>query len=275
MKIKLTQDFKWHLLLGMLGLLVLIPIVFAISGSFKSLSEAYNHVFRIIPARPTLENYLHVFTRLPLLGITANTFFIAAVVTVFKTVTSIFAAYAFVFFDFKGKNALYFILISTIFIPFTVTMIPNYLTVSGLGLSDTLWGVILPQLSDATGIFLIRQSMRTVPRSLIEAARLDKAGQLMILRDIILPLVKPAIISTGIMFFINSWNEYVWPVLILKSKAKYTLSLALQMFISSEGGTEFTLAMAVSVLTMLVPLTLYIVFQHYIMNTFASSGIKG
>lgn len=275
MKTKLTQDFKWHLLLGMLGLLVLIPIVFAISGSFKSLSEAYNHVFRIIPARPTLENYLHVFTRLPLLGITANTFFIAAVVTVFKTVTSIFAAYAFVFFDFKGKNALYFILISTIFIPFTVTMIPNYLTVSGLGLSDTLWGVILPQLSDATGIFLIRQSMRTVPRSLIEAARLDKAGQLMILRDIILPLVKPAIISTGIMFFINSWNEYVWPVLILKSKAKYTLSLALQMFISSEGGTEFTLAMAVSVLTMLVPLTLYIVFQHYIMNTFASSGIKG
>lgn len=275
MKTSFTRELKWHILLGLIGFLLLIPIAFAISGSFKTLSEAYNNVFGIIPKHPTLQNYIHVFTRLPLLQITANTFFIAAIVTIFKTVTSIFAAYAFVYFEFKGKNGLYFILISTIFIPFTVTMIPNYLTVSGLGLSDTLWGVILPQLSDATGIFLIRQSMRTVPRSFIEVARLEKAGHLKIMRDIVLPLVKPAIISTGIMFFINSWNEYVWPVLILKSKGKYTLSLALQMFISSEGGTEFTLAMAVSVLTMLIPLALYILFQRYIINTFASSGIKG
>ena len=90
-----------------------------------------------------------------------------------------------------------------------------------------------------------------------------------------IPLVKPSLISTGIIFFINSWNEYVWPVLILKTKENYTLSLALQMYISSEGGTEFTIAMAVSVMTMLIPLLLYIVFQRYIINTFAMSGIKG
>ena len=87
--------------------------------------------------------------------------------------------------------------------------------------------------------------------------------------------VRPSIISTGIIFFINSWNEYVWPVLILKSKENYTLSLALQMYISAEGGTEFTIAMAVSVLTMLIPLVLYIIFQRYIINTFAASGLKG
>ncbi len=87
--------------------------------------------------------------------------------------------------------------------------------------------------------------------------------------------MKPSLISTGIIFFINSWNEYVWPVLILKTKENYTLSLALQMYISSEGGTEFTIAMAVSVMTMLIPLLLYIVFQRYIINTFAMSGIKG
>lgn len=91
----------------------------------------------------------------------------------------------------------------------------------------------------------------------------------------VIPLVRPSIISTGIIFFINSWNEYVWPVLILKSKENYTLSLALQMYISAEGGTEFTIAMAVSVLTMLIPLVLYIIFQRYIINTFAASGLKG
>jgi sn-glycerol 3-phosphate transport system permease protein len=275
MKFKTTHEYLWHILLGMLAFFLLLPIVFAISTSFKELSEAYNNVLGIIPEQPTLQNYINVFTKLPLLRITFNTFLIAAVVTLFKTVTSLFAAYAFVYFDFKGKKWMYFVLISTIFIPFTVTMIPNYLTISSLGLSDKLVGVILPQLSDATGIFLIRQFMRTIPRPLIEVARLEKVRHLKIMRDIVIPLIRPAIISTGIMFFINSWNEYVWPVLVLKSKANYTLSLALQMFISSEGGTDFTIAMAVSVVTMLIPLTLYLIFQKYIINTFVSSGIKG
>ena len=104
---------------------------------------------------------------------------------------------------------------------------------------------------------------------------MENVGNLKIMWDIVIPLVKPSLISTGIIFFINSWNEYVWPVLILKTKENYTLSLALQMYISSEGGTEFTIAMAVSVMTMLIPLLLYIVFQRYIINTFAMSGIKG
>ena len=117
--------------------------------------------------------------------------------------------------------------------------------------------------------------MRGIPRALIEAARMENVKNLKIMRDIIIPLVRPSIISTGIIFFINSWNEYVWPVLILKSKENYTLSLALQMYISAEGGTEFTIAMAVSVMTMMIPLALYILFQRYIINTFAMSGIKG
>ncbi len=93
--------------------------------------------------------------------------------------------------------------------------------------------------------------------------------------SIVLPLIRPAVVSTGIMFFINSWNEYVWPVLILKDKVNYTLPLALQLFISSEGGTDFTIAMAVSVITMIIPLVLYLIFQRYIISTFTSSGVKG
>ena len=116
--------------------------------------------------------------------------------------------------------------------------------------------------------------MRSIPKSLIEVARVDNVKDGAILRDIILPLVQPSLISTGAMFFINSWNEFVWPVLILKSKENYTLSLALQMFISAEGGTDFPIAMAVSVITMVIPLLLYLVFQRQIIRTYVQSGLK-
>lgn len=272
---RIDGNLKWHVLLGAALVISLMPIVFAVSTSFKELSEAYSNVLGLIPHDPTLNNYLRVFESLPLWQITANTFLVAAAVTVFKIITSVMAAYAFVYFSFRGKNILYVILISTIFIPFTITMIPDYLIISRIGLRNNIIGVILPQLSDATGIFLIRQAMRSIPLSLIEAARLEQAGRMAILANIVLPLVKPAVVSTSIMFFINSWNEYVWPVLILKDTANYTLPLALQLFISSEGGTDFSIAMAVSVITMVIPLVLYLIFQRYIINTFTSSGIKG
>ena len=269
------RQIGWHLFLVVVVFLLLMPIVFAISNSFKTMQEAFNTVFQVIPLHPTLENYRHVFDKLPFVKITLNTFLIASTVTIFKTSTGLLAAYAFVYFRFKGKGFLYFIMLSTLFIPFTVTMIPNYLLISKIGLRDRIWGVALPQLADVLGIFLLRQAMRGIPLALIEAARMENIRHMKIMRDIVIPLVRPSIISTGIIFFINSWNEYVWPVLILKSKENYTLSLALQMYISAEGGTEFTIAMAVSVLTMLIPLVLYIIFQRYIINTFAASGLKG
>ena len=269
------RQIGWHLFLVVVVFLLLMPIVFAISNSFKTMQEAFNTVFQVIPLHPTLENYRHVFDKLPFVKITLNTFLIASTVTIFKTITGLLAAYAFVYFRFKGKGFLYFIMLSTLFIPFTVTMIPNYLLISKIGLRDRIWGVALPQLADVLGIFLLRQAMRGIPLALIEAARMENIGHMKIMRDIVIPLVRPSIISTGIIFFINSWNEYVWPVLILKSKENYTLSLALQMYISAEGGTEFTIAMAVSVLTVLIPLVLYIIFQRYIINTFAASGLKG
>ncbi|MBM4761150.1 carbohydrate ABC transporter permease [Bacillus sp. B15-48] len=274
MKISRPLAFSWHVILMITVFILVFPVIFAVGMSFKPLEDAYNNVLNIIPIAPTLENYVMFFETLPVFQITFNTFIIASVVTIFKLVTSFLAAYAFVYFQFKGKELVYFILIATIFIPFTVTMIPNYLIVSDLGLVDSVWGVILPQLADAVGIFLIRQSMRSIPVSLIEVARLDDMGHGRIMKDIVLPLVRPAVTSVGIWFFISSWNEYVWPVLILKTTDNYTLPLALQMYISSEGGTNFTVAMAVSVVTMIIPLLLYLMFQKYIIGTFTSSGIK-
>lgn len=274
MKTNRFVSVPWHIVFVTTIIILTFPIIFAIGTSFRPLQDAYNNVLQFIPFNPTLENYETFFNSINVLKVILNTFIIASIVSLFKVFSSFLAAYAFVFFTFKGKNILYLLLISTIFIPFSVTMIPNYLLISDLGLSDSVWGVILPQLADAVGILLLRQSMKTIPVSLIEVARLDNLSHPFIMKDIVLPLVKPAVTSTGIWFFILAWNDYVWPVLILKSTENYTLPLALQMYISSEGGTNFTVATAVAVIAMIIPLSLYLAFQKYIIGTFTSSGIK-
>lgn len=263
----------WHIVLMLLVLISLVPIVFTVLGAFESMSDLTNGAG--IPTSVTLDNFKEIFSSMPVARITLNTLFVSVCVTLFKVITSTLAAYAFVYFDFRGKNVLYVLLISTIFIPFTVTMIPNYLTISKLGLLDTVVGVILPQLADASGIFLIRQAMRSIPKSLSEIAHLDGIHELRIMRDVILPICRPTVVSTGIIFFINSWNEYVWPTLILRTKLNYTLSLAMQVFTDSEGGVEYTLVFAMAVIAMALPIVLYLIFQRQIISTFASSGVKG
>jgi sn-glycerol 3-phosphate transport system permease protein len=246
-----------------------------VANSFKSQKEVYGNALALIPREPTTQNYVLITTRIPYFRIVLNTLIIASIVMAFKVFTSFIAAYGFVFLRFPGKNILYFLLVSTMFIPFTVTIIPNYITISKLGLIDNIYGVLLPQISDATGIFLLRQQIRSIPPSLIEVAKLEKTSHLKIMTGIVMPLIRPSVISIAIIFFINSWNEYVWPRLILKSEENYTLSLALQKFMGAEGSPDLAVSMAMATATMILPLILFAVCQKYIMSTFASSGLKG
>ena len=264
----------WTWAFIVVAIIWILPILFALGTSFRTLQEIYDNVLAVFPTSPTFENYSQLFEQLPMFKIILNNFTIATTVTILKLVTSFLAAYAFVYFSFNGKKSLYLLLIATIFIPFTVTMVPNYLMLSRVGLTDNILGVILPQVADAAGIFLLTQVMRSIPYSFIESAKLENIGNVRIMKDIVLPLIRPQVTAVGIWFFVNSWNEFVWPSLILKSRESYTLPLALQMFISSEGGTNFGVAMAVSVITMSIPLLLYIIFQKYIIGTFTASGIK-
>ena len=269
-----SRQFGWYIPLILLAAAAIVPIVFALLYSFKPLQSIFGNS-NLLTSGFTLENYRKIAQQLPILQITLNTVAVAVLVTVVKLLTSILAAYAFAFMRFRGKTVLYFVMISTIFIPFTVTMIPNYITISKLSLFDNIVGIALPQLADASGIFLLRQTMRSIPKSLLEIAEMDNIGRMRSLRDIILPICRPSIVATGFIFFINSRTEYVWPTLILRKKEHYTLSLAMQLFSSSEAGTEFTSIMAMAVISMLIPVVLYLIFQRYIMSTFASSGIKG
>ena len=275
MKTETRNELIWHGFLMVAIFLTLWPIVFMISTSFKDLSQVFESTLNPLPWPINFENYTTVLGNFPLFTYIWNTFLIAAIVTVSKTLTSILSAFAFVYYDFKYKESLFNGMLLTFFIPITVLVMPNYLMMSKLGLLNTPWGVALPCLVDGMGVFLMRQTMRCVPKALLEAAILDGAKPRQVLTKVILPLIKPALLANSILFFINSWNEYFWPLLILQDKDSYTLPLALQMFISAEGGSEWGIAMAVATLTSLPPLILYGFCQKFIINTFMSSGVKG
>ena len=275
MKTETRKELVWHLFLVVAIFLTLWPIVFMISTSFKDLNQVFESTLNPLPWPITFDNYITVLGDFPLFTYIWNTFLIAAIVTVSKTLTSILSAFAFVYYDFKYKESIFNGMLLTFFIPITVLVMPNYLMMAKLGLLNTPWGVALPCLVDGMGVFLMRQTMRCVPKALLEAAILDGARPRQVLTKVILPLIKPALLANSILFFINSWNEYFWPLLILQDKESYTLPLALQMFISAEGGSEWGIAMAVATLTSLPPLILYGFCQKFIINTFMSSGVKG
>ena len=278
MKTKLAsgqEEWGYHLLLLVAVFLMLWPIVFMLSTSLKDLNQVFESTLNPLPFPPTFDNYTNVLENFPLLTYIWNTFFIAIVVTMSKALTSVLAAFGFVYYDFKYKETIFNGMLLTFFIPITVLIMPNYLLMAKLGLLDTPYGVMLPSLVDGMGVFLMRQTMRGIPKPLLEAAILDGATPWQILRKVVLPLIKPSVLAISILFFINSWNEYFWPLLILQDKHNLTLPLALQMFISAEGGSEWGVAMAVATLTSLPPLVLYGFCQKFIINTFMQAGVKG
>lgn len=265
----------WHVLLLATVFISLWPLVFMLSTSFKTLDQVFESALQLWPTAPTLSNYVDVLSKFPIGTYSINSLLIATIVTIGKLFTSVLAAFAFVYYDFKYKEYLFNFMLFSFFIPLTVLILPNYLFVSKLNLLNTSLGVALPGLVDGMGIFLFRQTMRSIPVSLFEVAKLEGMHSWQVLRTIVVPLIRPAFLSIGIVMFINSWNEYIWPLLVLQDKGSYTLPLALQMFMSAEGGNDWGLAMAVATLTSLPPILLYLLCQKYILRTFLQSGMKG
>ena len=279
MKTKHRNRGKHAAIRGQIVMIILViifayPFAYMVSTSFKTMTEIFRSGLNLIPDEPTLDNYIRVFTNLPIGSYLYNSFIIALIAMTAKIVTSVLAAYSLVFMEFKGKNALFYFFSMTMFIPFTVIIMPNYLTINKMHLLSTLIGVALPQMADAMGIIRIRQAMRQIPRSLVEAARLDKVSHFTTMTRIVIPLVKPSISAMSILFFINSWNEYFWPLLILKSNKMSTITLALQQFTSGESGNAWGPSMALATVATVIPLALYLIFQRYIIGTFMSSGVK-
>ena len=274
MKIRKTEICS-HLTLWIILIGLFLPLVWMISTSLKTPEQIFAGAINPLPMPATLRNYVSVIDSLPFLRYTWNTFFVASMVTVGKISTSLLAAYGFTQFQFKGRDGLFYFCLLAVFVPFTVTMMPNYLFLSKMGWLNTYAGAIMPNLADGLGIFLMRQSIRSVPASLVEAARLDGISHMTVLFRIIVPIIRPSLVALGILFFINSWNEYFWPLLVLNDKHMYTLPVALQAFTNLEGGTDWGLMMAAASLTSLPPLIAYLITQKQVVDTFVQSGIKG
>lgn len=269
-------EWPWHLFLIAILLALLLPLAWMLSLACKTSGQiAVQNPLDLWPDPWTWQNFVYVLAVADFGRYTGNSFVVAAAVTAGKVATSLLAAYGFTQFRFAGRGVLYYACVFSMFVPFVTTMMPNYLMLSQWGWLNTYWAVILPHLADGMGIFLLRQSIRSIPRSVLEAARLDGLPHWRILSDIVTPVIRPSLTALAILFFVNSWNEYFWPMLVLNQKAMYTLPVALGLFANVEGGTEWGAVMAAATLTALPPLMGYLAARRLIVETFLHSGVKG
>lgn len=272
MKIKWNA---WHVLLLVSVAMSLFPLLWMVSTAFKQPEQIFDDYANPVPLPPSWDNFVHVLTGVPLLRFFFNSFVVAIVVTAFQLVSSVLAAYAFTQFRFWGRNFLFYLVVASMLIPVLVTMLPNYLLISDMGLLNTYTGLILPQLANGMGVFLLRQAFRSVPPGLLEAARVDGASDWQRLWGVVFPAVRPTVVALGILFFINVWNEYFWPLLVINDEGMLTVPLALQLFINAEGGSSWGPMMAVATLASLPPLLAFLFVQKHIMSSFLHTGVKG
>lgn len=264
-----------YALLILITAIMIVPFLWMLSASIKTNTEVFKITpFQFIPDVPQWSNYQEIWTKIPLAKFIGNTVFLTIVVTLLQMLTSSFAAYAFAKLDFKNRNALFLAYIATIAMPWQVYMVPQFIMMRGMGLNDKLLAMICLQAFSAFGVFLMKQFYEGIPDSLCEAARIDGMSEYKIYSTIMLPLSKPALSTLVIFTFVNTWNDYLGPLIYLKSEAKKTIQLGLKMFIG-QYAAEYGLIMAGSIITLIPVLIVFLALQKYFVEGVASTGIKG
>lgn len=260
-----------HALLAALAVLSLFPVVWMYVGSLRPADKLFTA--GMLSTDVTSANYRAVVASLPVGDLFLHTFGMALLVAAGQTLTSLLAAYAFSVWTFRGRDVLFLVFVGTWLVPFQVTMLPNYVLLAQLGLLNTLAGVVLPQLSSAYAVLLLRQHLRAFPRELLEAARVDGRSSWATLWLVVVPNLGPALGALGILLFVSAWNEYFWPLLVFRTPASSVLQLGIQSFLSAEA-TNYGALMAASGMACLPVFALYVVLQRRVVNAFVRSGIK-
>lgn len=274
-KHQIAQKTVLYIVLIIIAVIMVIPFLWMLSASVKPDREVFQmNPFVWIPENPRWENYSEIWTKIPMLTFVKNTVFLTIVVTFLQLLTSSFAAYAFAKLQFKGKNGLFLAYIATIAMPWQVYMVPQFLMMRNFGLNDKLLAIICLQAFSAFGVFMMKQFYEGIPYELNEAARIDGMSEYQIYSNIMLPLSKPALSTLTIFTFVNTWNDYLGPLIYLKSVDKKTIQLGLKMFIS-QYSSDYGLIMAGSVLSLIPVIVVFMCLQKYFVEGVASTGLKG
>lgn len=264
-----------YLILIVIAAAMLIPFLWMLSASIKSDREVFlMDPFVWIPEVPKWSNYTGIWTKIPFLKFVENTVFLTIVVTILQLLTSSFAAYSFAKLEFKHKNKLFLAYIATIAMPWQVYMVPQFIMMRKMGLNDKLLAIICLQAFSAFGVFMMRQFYSDIPDELCEAARIDGMSEYRIYAKIMLPLSKPALSTLTIFTFVATWNDYLGPLIYLKSQEKKTIQLGLKMFIS-QYSSDYGLIMAGSVLSLIPVIIVFLILQKYFVEGVATTGLKG
>ena len=254
------------------AVLMLFPFLWTVVTSISP-GASLTTTPKLIPDNPSLAPYLQLFERVPFAQVILNSVIIAVISTVFQLVTSAMAAYVFARLPFRGRGAIFLLYLATMMIPFQVLIVPLFVEMKSLGLINTYAGAILPTIASAFGVFLLRQAMSTVPYELDQAATLDGAGHFRVFFQIMLPLVRPALATLAVFGFLNTWNSFLWPLIILRDPLMQTLPVALSS-LQGQYSTQWDVLMAGSVISILPMFALYVFAQKYIVQGVAGTGLK-
>ena len=266
--------FFLYLLLIILAAIMLVPFIWMVTASLKPNKDIFVIPYQWVGFTPRWQNYVDIWIKIPLAIFTKNTVKLTLIVTFLELLTSSFAAYAFAKLHFKGRDALFLAYVATIAIPWQSYMVPQFLFMRKIGLADTHLAIIILQAFTAFGVFMMRQFYEGIPDSLCEAARIDGMNEYQIYAKIMLPLSKPALSTLTIFTFVNTWNDFLGPLIYLTSEKKKTLQIGLKMFIS-QYSAEYGLIMAASVLSLIPVLIVFLSLQKYFVAGIASTGVKG
>ena len=270
------QKSRWwlYLVLTVAVVAVAAPFIWMLLGSFKTTTELRMSPPTWWPQNPTLDNYTELFSKNNFGNYFVNSIIVAVVVTAGNLLFCSMLGYALAMLDFPGKRALFALVMGTLLIPGVVTFVPLFVLVANVGLVDTLPGLILPFLVGPFGVFLMRQFILGLPRDLLDAGRVDGAGELRIFARIILPLCGPALATLGILTFLGSWNNFLWPLVVAQTEDTYTLPVALALFAKGQNATNYGLLLAGATVVVMPILLVFLAFQRKFIEGIATTGIK-
>ncbi|MEH2095386.1 carbohydrate ABC transporter permease [Nostoc sp.] len=270
-----SQNLLMYGLLGAIALVMLFPLLWLVSTALKSPTEnILQSPPQLLPSQPTLDNFVSVWNSLPFGQYLYNSTLVSVLTVGLNLLFCALAAYPLARLSFVGRDWIFVAIVSTIMIPFQIVMIPLYILTVQLGLRNSYLGMIFPSLASAFGIFLLRQAFMSVPKEIEEAARMDGSSELGLWWHIMLPAVRPALVTLAIFVFIGAWSDFLWPLIVIQDENLYTLPLGVAK-LAGTFSLDWRLVAAGSLIAIAPVLLLFLFLQRYIVPTETGSGVKG